>query len=553
MTNRNIFILLWALLGLAYLGGMFLHVMEVDAAQYAVMSLEMLKSKNFLQLFDGGVPYLDKPPLLFWLSSLSFYLFGVSDFAYRLPSFLATILAIYSTYKLAKQWYGNTIAVWSALILASCQAFFLFNMDVKTDNLLTCWVIFSIWQLSSYITGRKFINLVLGFVGIGLAMLSKGPIGLIVPAAAIGSHLLLHRNWKAIFDFQWLLGILVIGIVLSPMLYGLYEQWGTEGIKFYFWTQSFGRITGANTWNNNAGYFFFVHTYLWAFLPWSICSLAGVFFSLKELIVKRFKLDKDQEGMTVTGLVLVFIALSMSHYKLPHYIFVLFPLAAIVSARWIYQTAEMKSGTFKWFSGIQLFVYILLLAGVFMILWLVFQPVNYFLFAVSMFMVIGAIAIAIKGIGPFQKIILPGVLCMAAVNMGMNWDFYPCLLKYQASSEAGSFITDHKVPDNRFYLLNYCGSHSLDFYAQRIMQPVFPENIPDTLKKRDIWLYLDEKDYSGLAGCTRFAGDQDIRFDNKSVQYLTFQFLNPNTRSSTLNHTWLVHLARTDSLQNGVK
>ena len=100
MSNRTTFIILLSLLGIAYIGGLFLQIMEVDAAQYAAMSMEMLKAHRYLQLYDRALAYLDKPPLLMWLSSLSFYLFGISDFAYRLPSFMATILAVYSTYRL---------------------------------------------------------------------------------------------------------------------------------------------------------------------------------------------------------------------------------------------------------------------------------------------------------------------------------------------------------------------------------------------------------------------------------------------------------------------
>ena len=557
MKNRNIYIFLYILLIIAYAGGLFLQIMEVDAAQYAAMSMEMLQSKSFLKLFDGGLSYLDKPPLLLWLSSLSFYLFGISDFTYRLPSFLASILAVYSTYRLAKQWYNDTIASWSALILASCQAFFLFNQDVKTDNLLTCWVIFSIWQLSAYIIHKKTINFIFGFIGIGLAMLSKGPIGLIVPAAAIGGHLILHRNWKSIFDLRWIAGLLIVFIVLSPMLLGLYEQWGWQGVKFYFWTQSFGRITGSSTWNNDSGYFFFVHTFLWAFLPWTLCALGALFFGMRKIIVSRFRIIKNEEGMTLTGFILVFIALSMSHYKLPHYIFVLFPLAAIFTARWIYESGVSHSGVYKWFSRVQTFVYALLSAALFMLLWIVFQPLNIFVFLLCMVLVLSAIYISIINSDALKKILIPGVILMASINIGLNYDFYPQLMKYQTSNQAGMFASglsgNNPIPENKFYSLNYNGSHSLNFYARRLVKPMYPQNLKDSLATRDIWLYTDENDYDKIAGFRRAAGDKDRMLEYKSVQNLSLTFLNPATRKQTTNQNWLVHLAQMDTLQKGVK
>src|SRR6185437_4555877 len=463
MSNRTIYIILFLLLTIAYAAGLFLHIMEIDAAQYAAMSMEMLKTHHFLQLYDWGRAYLDKPPLLMWLSSLSFYLFGISDFTYRLPSFFATILAIYSTYRLAKQWYNHTIAAWSALILASCQAFFLFNNDVKTDNLLTSMVIFSLWQLSAYIRDKKIINLLAGFVGVALAMLAKGPIGLIIPATAIGCHLSLHRNWKGVFDWKWLLAIPVVLIILSPMLYGLYEQWGSNGITFFFWTQSFGRITGQSDWNNHADPFFFEHTYAWAFLPWTICGLMGLFYGIKELIISHFRLGENQEGMTIAGFILMFAALSLSHYKLPHYIFVLFPLLAIFTARWIYETAENMPKTFIWIGRVQTVVYLMLGLAIIVLLWFVFSPLPVWIFVISLLASLIAAAISLRGINAFRKIIVPGVIIMFAVNFGLNFGVYPRLLKYQASNEVGIFVHKNAIPANQFYYLNSSGSRSLNF------------------------------------------------------------------------------------------
>ena len=63
-------------------------LMDIDASQYASISREMLERNSFLQVFDLGKDYLDKPPMLFWLSALSMKIFGVYDWAYRIPSLI---------------------------------------------------------------------------------------------------------------------------------------------------------------------------------------------------------------------------------------------------------------------------------------------------------------------------------------------------------------------------------------------------------------------------------------------------------------------------------
>src|SRR3979490_1217326 len=96
--EKRIMLFYIALAAVVYLAGWLIPLMEIDAAQYANISREMLLSKNFLQLYDRGLDYLDKPPMLFWLSSLSMRLFGINDIAYRLPSFIFALISIYSTF-----------------------------------------------------------------------------------------------------------------------------------------------------------------------------------------------------------------------------------------------------------------------------------------------------------------------------------------------------------------------------------------------------------------------------------------------------------------------
>ena len=109
--NKSVAVSILALCILVYLIGMFfVPLMDIDATQYASMSREMLLTGNYLQLYDLGKDYIDKPPMLFWLSSLSMYVFGIQDWAYRLPSFLFSLLALYSTYRLALLFYKKEIA-----------------------------------------------------------------------------------------------------------------------------------------------------------------------------------------------------------------------------------------------------------------------------------------------------------------------------------------------------------------------------------------------------------------------------------------------------------
>jgi 4-amino-4-deoxy-L-arabinose transferase-like glycosyltransferase len=221
----------------------------------------------------------------------------------------------------------------AALIFASCQAMFLITNDVRTDTILTGAIIFSIWSCVAFVNYGKWIWLVAASLGIAAGMLAKGPIGIMAPGLALGAHFVLRREWKSIFKWQWIVMVLVVAVLISPMLWGLYQQFdahpekGVSGVRFFLWDQSFGRLTGDNPFVNSqktpqpSAPLFFVHTVIWAFLPWSLFLILGLARQAKALFNARFLLSKNEEAITLGGFVLVFLGMSLSAYKLPHYIF----------------------------------------------------------------------------------------------------------------------------------------------------------------------------------------------------------------------------------------
>ena len=98
--------------------------------------------------------------------------------------------------------------------------------DVRTDTLLMGTVIFSLWQMAIYLENRKLINLFFASVGVGLAMLTKGPIGILVPVFTFLPILILKKEWNKIFDWKYVVAFLVVGLLLLPMCIGLYQQFG---------------------------------------------------------------------------------------------------------------------------------------------------------------------------------------------------------------------------------------------------------------------------------------------------------------------------------------
>lgn len=533
-----------------YILGLFIHVMDIDASQYASISREMLETGSFLVVKHRYHDYLDKPPLLFWLSALSFKLGSVTNLFYKLPSFLGTLLGLFSCYKLGKLLYNSTVGMLAAWLLATCQAWFLFNHDVRTDTLLAGGVIFGIWQWTAYLKFQKTIYFISGCLGISIAMLAKGPIGLMVPVLALGSQLVYQREWKIILQWKWLLALGIVLVLLTPMLYGLYQQYGGYGLYFYFWEQSFGRLTGQNAFVKSQEIpqpidpFFFTHTFLWAFLPWSLWAVYAVFYQGDRLVKNRCKLSENLEVLTLGGILFPFIALSLAQYKLPHYIFVFFPLVAILTAHCIddlLTTNQRKMLTYL--MRAQAFVCVVLWTLLLLLGTIVFPLKSRYVWVLLACLLLANVYFFSQGKNIATRLLLPSTFAIIGVNLFLNVHFYPTLLQYQAGSVVGQWVYEKGIPKDQFYLL-HTQSHALDFYAQRIA-PSF-KNVQELLEwkekiPKDLWVFTDE---AGILALERqgLVPAEQFEFKDFPITTLTYEFLNPATRESTLDSYYLIRL-----------
>ena len=528
-------------------------LIDIDAAQYASMSREMASTGNYLQLYDLGKDYLDKPPLLFWLSSISIQLFGVHDWAYRLPSILCLGLALWSIYRFTLLYYNTLTAQLATLVLATSQAFILMAHDVRCDTMLMGFVMFSVWQLAAWYQTNLWKHFVLAFMGIGFGMLTKGPIAIVVPGVSFAIHFLLQRNWKQFFRWEYILGVLIVGVLLIPMSIGLYKQFDLQpgkiihgvpiqsGLRFYYWTQSFGRYTGENVFNEMNHFTFLLENMLWSFLPWIFIFLMALVVSIKDIIKAGFKLQSNQEFIAAGGFVLTYCMLARSQAQLPHYIFVVLPFAAVVTANGLQQIYFSQS-------YVKLQKILLYFHGfIFSILWFAIIGIVFLVFTEMPIYIKG---LAIIGAGYFFFVLLfkqtetPKFISLAlytilGVNFILNTSFYPMLLKYELGVSAAAFINHNKLPKTSVYLYEIDESRALHFYGNHSFERIFDSSL---LKPQQI-IITKASSYPALQ--QKFPAStilhQNAYF---GVSMLTLPFLNPATRDKEVTPYIIVTLAK---------
>jgi len=545
----------WLALGLAavLVRGLFLDAMDVDASQYASISMEMLQNGSWLQVKHHGGDYLDKPPLLFWMSAASFGLFGLSNWAYKLPSLFVALAGVYAVYRFSILYYSKKTAGYAAIILASSVGLIVICNDVRTDTLLLGMSACAVWQLAEYLRFNRWLNLIYAFVFIGLAMLAKGPIGLVMPAFATGAHLLLRRDWRNIFRWQWLVGLGVAGLVLIPMCWGLYQQFdlhpektvndrtGVSGLYFFFWEQSFGRITGENAWKNDTSPFYFLHVYLWAFLPWPLLLIGALWQRLRDVFRQGLRIPDGEEAFSLGGFVLTFIALSLSKYKLPHYIFITLPWAAILTARWI---GTIKPEHLKRLFGLQYFVFAVLLSAVLLIPGFVFPTLNPVWWGILLLM----IALWLRTIfrRPFPEnrdaLVQRSVWLSVTVALVLNFYFYPKLLPFQSTSAMMQRAKQAGIPAENITFFRRHG-HALDFYNGHLLEDL---KSPDSIRQAafdpgGLWVYTNKEGKAEL-DTARISYTVADSLQHFQVALLKPKFLNPATRPQTLEAVFLLKI-----------
>ncbi len=555
----------WVWLGLGltvvYLRGLFLDLMDVDASQYASISMEMAQNGQWLQVQHRHADYLDKPPLLFWTSAASFLLFGLHNWSYKLPSFMGALAGVYAVYRFCRLFYSPETARHAAFMLAASVGGLLLCNDVRTDTLLLGMTACAVWQLAAYVAPgtenrNRWGSLLLAGLFTGLAMLAKGPIGLIVPLFALGAHLALRRDWRQLWRWQWLVGLGVSALVLLPMCWGLYQQYdlhpdkvingrtGVSGLYFFFWEQSFGRITGENVWKNDTSAFYFLHVYLWAFLPWSLLLVGAIWRRIAELFRQKFYLMLSDEAFSLGGFVLTFVALSMSRYKLPHYIFITLPWAAVLTARWLGQLSAQ--GKLRPAVRVQYGVFLLLATLSFLLLAFVFPGAGPLVWAVSVGIFGGLLWQIMRGPRPIDsgRLVQWSVLAFLGAAFVLNFHFYPRLLPYQSTAEAARFARRSGMEAGKLAFFHRHG-HALDFYAGRILPEMkTPDAVRDTAAaKGDYWLYTDE---AGKAQLDSAGVEYTLAasFGHFQVALIKPAFLNPATRTHTLMPVYLLEIQR---------
>jgi 4-amino-4-deoxy-L-arabinose transferase-like glycosyltransferase len=513
-----------AMIGLlifVHMTGLPVTIMEPDGVLYAGIAKHMVQHHDYLNLIADGHDWLDKPHFPFWMAALSYLLLGFTSFAYKLPAFLFLLLGVVYTYKFAKAIYGEKVALWAVCIFLSAEHLVISSTDVRAEPYLTGLIIAAVYHLYKR-------QLLAGAFFAACAVMTKGAFALVPIGFAFIGQYTFTRQWKELIHWRWLVVALLIMVFITPELYALYQQFdahpekvvfgqtGVSGIRFFFWDSQFGRFMNSGPIRGHGDPSFFLHTVLWAFLPWSIFLYVAVIRFIR-------KGRSAAEYYCISAALSTFLLCSLSRFQLPHYLNIIFPFFAILTAKYIVQEAPEKA--FRVTQHILMGIMGVAIIG----LWAIYRPEIHLWIVILIVITIAAfIWLPLKGI---PRVFFHTCMASVVLNLFLNGLFYPDVLRYQSGSTA-AFYANKELKGGAvgFYGVN---SYAMEYYLDA------PLLRYDTIPAGPALIFTNAEHRDSLIA--RGYRLKEIKsFVQFPVTRLDLQFVNFSTRESALDKRFLI-------------
>jgi 4-amino-4-deoxy-L-arabinose transferase-like glycosyltransferase len=301
-----------------------------DEPRYAEVAREMLATGDYISTRLCGCLWFEKPALLYWMSAAAYHLFGVTEFAARLPSALSAIVAVLFLYATLRKRVSQAVAAAASLVLATSGIFIGYARIVVPDMALASSM--TVALLAGYSLTRaegraRFGYYVLCSAATALAVLAKGLVAIVLVAPVIALFFGATGHLKLVRRREALAGLVIFIALVSAWYVPVTVKHGWTFIDQFFIQHHFKRYTTNQYHHPQPFYFFPVIAFLGA-APWSFFLMPAV-RRLRSLRPRRSEMDSILLLAWIWAAVPV-LFFSFSGSKLPGYILPAFPALAII-------------------------------------------------------------------------------------------------------------------------------------------------------------------------------------------------------------------------------
>lgn len=333
-----------------------LPVTDPVESNYALTAKEMVLAGNWISPQIYGHYWFDKPIFAYWLLEISYALFGFGDFASRLPGAVMGAATVVMTGVLGECFWRRKDAYWySGLFLLTTFAFWVLSRGVVTDPALLLWTAVTMYGAYRGLTENSRRCMMLAYAGAGLAVLTKGPVGLVLPGLILLVWLAVTpdaRRWKRLFDPA---GIAVFFLVAAPWYVTMYMTHGADFIRGFLGLHNITRATVSEHPEDNHWYYYLLILPL-STLPWTPLAL-------REIVRARWETSAAYRFCVVWIVVTVLFYTAMATKYITYTYIAILPLVLLAVRAWLYAVDSGRNKYDAWLTAPAFFMTALYLGG----------------------------------------------------------------------------------------------------------------------------------------------------------------------------------------------
>jgi 4-amino-4-deoxy-L-arabinose transferase-like glycosyltransferase len=316
--------------GLAYFG-----LLGADEPRYAQVAREMLAGHNWITPTLGGAPWLEKPPLYYWQAMLAYSIFGVSDWAARLPSAVDATLMVVAIYLFLRR-FRPGFQLDGALIAASASGVIGFARAASTDMPLaaTFTIAMLAWFAWYESTNKRY--LALAYIFLGFAVLAKGPVGPFFALVIIVIFSVAKSDYRLIAKTCWIPGIALFALTALPW-YVAVQLRNPEFFRVFILEHNLGRF-GKDLYHHTQPFWYYLPVVLLGLVPWTMFISVALVETIRAWWTEKKELFRSEDALPaflVIWLVVPVVFFSFSASKLPGYILPALPAGTLLLAEYV--------------------------------------------------------------------------------------------------------------------------------------------------------------------------------------------------------------------------
>ncbi len=304
-----------------------------DECRYARIAQEMNQSGHWVTPLLQGYPWLEKPPMYYWITMPIFRLLGVSEATARLGPALCAVLAAISVLWLGWKLWSRPAGILSGTILLTSIGFSAYGRSASTDMPLTaCFTVAFAIIAAAILVGRVRIPLIVSaYVLLGLAVLAKGPVAVILAAGILAFFWTLDEKGGSLKRLHLAWGSLVTALVAVPWYWLAFKQNGFSFISIFFINQNLARYV-SDVHHHEGPIYYFLGVLPGLLFPWCGWLPELVPASKLRKILNWRTWHRESLFLTCWALFPV-LFFSLSGSKLPGYILPSLPPVALLLGR----------------------------------------------------------------------------------------------------------------------------------------------------------------------------------------------------------------------------